>query len=130
MNFSTDPDPRVAALGTKVIRIPKEKLLMGLANSWAADAEKFLLIMPEDCGKAYSTLADSTKPRGWMFWNIQDEGKEAKTVQVIDGHLGFLHVASLLAENTETKARTIVRRACIPQLRFSFQECPFDDPKF
>ena len=85
VNFSTDPDPRVAALGTKVIRIPKEKLLMGLANSWAADAEKFLLIMPEDCGKAYSTLADSTKPRGWMFWNIQDEGKEAKTVQVIDG---------------------------------------------
>ena len=31
---------------------------------------------PEDCGKAYAELKeDLQEPRGFMFWNMEDEGR-------------------------------------------------------
>jgi len=59
------------------IDISAEQLVIGLANGWTGPPpDKFLLVWPEDCGEAYRALrATDSAPRGFMFWNVADEGK-------------------------------------------------------
>ena len=72
VNFEQDPDVK---LKNQIIRIPKENFIVGLANGWAGDG-KFLLIEPEEIEIAYNKLkAKGMEVRGFMFWDIADEGK-------------------------------------------------------
>lgn len=74
VNFQIDP---IVGLPRSDISIARTQLVIGLANGWAAPPpeSKFLLMWPEDCGAAYAALREKgTEPRGFMFWNIMDEG--------------------------------------------------------
>ena len=67
---------------SKSIVVPPSQLLIGLANGWTEPyppVQKFLLLQPEQLEIAFRTLPDSLKPRGFMFWNIADEG------HIVDG---------------------------------------------
>jgi chitinase len=58
VDFSTDPEPRVAALGAVRIEIARQQLVIGLANGWCSNAkpDKFLLVWPEDVGGKKTAL--------------------------------------------------------------------------
>ena len=56
-------------VGDDVVRVPREKLLLGFANGWA-DNEKFIRVEPEDAARA----VQSAGLRGAMFWVIDEEG--------------------------------------------------------
>lgn len=63
-------------LGAGNITIKHSKLIIGLANGWAADNSKFIFIEPAQLKRANDLLnADQIAPRGFGFWNILDEGK-------------------------------------------------------
>jgi len=58
------------------IKIPLNKLVIGLANGWA-DRERTVYISPSDAGEAFeSLLQNKTAPRGFMFWCIEEEVKD------------------------------------------------------
>ena len=57
------------AVGADVVRVPREKLLLGFANGWA-DNEKFIRVEPEDAARA----VEAADLRGAMFWVIDEEG--------------------------------------------------------
>ena len=84
VDFGTDPDSTIAALGTKRIAVPKAKLMIGLANGWAnpMPEHKFLMIWPGALRQYYENLlVMNSQPRGFMFWNIADEGKTVNKTQ-------------------------------------------------
>ena len=59
------------------VHVPRTHLVVGLANGWA-DGNKFLLVWPEELVAGYESLkAAGIHPRGFMFWNIADEGINA-----------------------------------------------------
>ena len=61
-------------LGKKSIKVPKEKIVIGLANAWAT--KQFLFVKEEDIIGGYKELEKEKKEcRGFMFWDIADEGK-------------------------------------------------------
>lgn len=48
--------------------------MVGVANGWADD-KKVLLLLPDELEQAYKRLAQyQMAPRGFGFWNIEDEG--------------------------------------------------------
>ncbi len=56
------------------IAIDRSRLVIGLANGWA-DGQKFLLVWPDEIVEAYENLKVlGMNPRGFMFWDIADEG--------------------------------------------------------
>lgn len=62
--------------GKRVVRVPRDKLMFGLANAWTSPyppPHKFLLITP----RVLQQACDAVTPihRGFMFWNIGEEGK-------------------------------------------------------
>jgi len=72
VTFEEDSD---SGLKNQIIKIPKENLVIGLANGWAGDG-KFILIDIDELEEAYSKLKCMDMDiRGFMFWNIVDEGK-------------------------------------------------------
>ena len=74
--------------------------VIGLANGWA-DGDKSLRVWPEEAGGAYHTLGklssstESLLPRGFMFWDIADEGMvptgAAREMWMASGLNSFLH---------------------------------------
>lgn len=63
-----------------LIYIPRTQLVIGLANGWG-DNEKFLLVWPDVIEMVHEMLIVSCQqPRGYMFWDIGDEGMNATTV--------------------------------------------------
>jgi chitinase len=55
--------------------IPQTQLVIGLGNGWV-DGNKSLLVWPEQAEAAYEALkAKDSAPRGFMFWDIADEGR-------------------------------------------------------
>ena len=71
VDFSSDPK---SGLGKKRIKIPANKLTLGLANGWAEG--KFLFVGEKSIVKGYKYLKSKRKKiRGFFFWNIKDEGK-------------------------------------------------------
>ena len=62
------------ASGAVRIAVPSHKLALGFANGWA-DGRKFLRIDPADIAAAFAGLADHERPRGVMFWVIDEEGE-------------------------------------------------------
>ncbi|CAB9498957.1 expressed unknown protein [Seminavis robusta] len=77
VDFSQDKDLNMEGQYT---HLPLKKLVIGLANGWAADPEnrKHIFIAPEQIQKAYNALQNSDhgdlSPRGFMFWTIEEEG--------------------------------------------------------
>lgn len=72
VNFEEDPETH---LKNQKVRIPEENLIVGLANGWAGDG-KFILIVPSELEKTYNELKRrDIKIRGFMFWDIADEGR-------------------------------------------------------
>ena len=63
--------------GKKLIKINKEKIVIGIANGWANEIkDKFLFINEDDLIEGIKYLKDKNiEFRGFMFWNIFDEGK-------------------------------------------------------
>ena len=57
----------------KTIKIPQNKLVIGLANAWAFD--KALFIDEKNITEGYHTLVKKYKDvRGFMFWSVGYEG--------------------------------------------------------
>ena len=71
VDFSKDEN---SGLEKKLIKLSEEKIVIGLANGWASG--KFLFIDKEGIVNGYNYLKEKNKDiRGFMFWNIFDEGK-------------------------------------------------------
>ena len=70
-------------VGADVVRVPREKLLLGFANGWA-DNEKFIRVEPEDAARA----VDAAGLRGAMFWVIDEEGSPYDFAGRYTGALG------------------------------------------
>eukprot|EP01062_Namystynia_karyoxenos_P023262 TRINITY_DN1895_c2_g1_i1.p1 TRINITY_DN1895_c2_g1~~TRINITY_DN1895_c2_g1_i1.p1 ORF type:complete len:415 (+),score=109.66 TRINITY_DN1895_c2_g1_i1:69-1247(+) len=84
------------------VSIPRERLIVGLANGWAtrpsegtAGDGKFLLLWPEEVKGAWRMLGEQ-RPRGAMFWSAQYEG------DVVEGTKRTLTLASDLAAFVRT----------------------------
>lgn len=72
--------------GTRMIKVPRERLVMGLANGWAKPAppmRKFYSIRSRDIAEAWRQLG-RYRPRGFVYWSAGDEGTE------VDGKPLFL----------------------------------------
>ena len=84
---------------------------IGLANGWA-DGVKSLRVWPEEAAAAYAALgalSPSLQPRGFMFWDIADEGMVPqgtdKEMWMAQGLNEFLHTRDVMGEETvETAA--------------------------
>ena len=62
----------------KIIKIPENKIVIGLANGWAGG--KFLFVDEKNLVEGYNYLQKENKDiRGFMFWDIADEGKVPKS---------------------------------------------------
>ena len=71
VDFSKDIN---SGLGNKIIKIPEDKIVIGLANGWAGG--KFLFVDEKNLIEGYNYLLRQNKDiRGFMFWDIADEGK-------------------------------------------------------
>eukprot|EP00804_Cyclotella_cryptica_P003971 CCRYP_013902-RA/>CCRYP_013902-RA protein AED:0.00 eAED:0.00 QI:237/1/1/1/1/1/2/788/430 len=64
------------------VSLPLDKLVIGLANGWALEKRnrnKVLYISPEECKHAFEKLKVSSDgdltPRCFMFWTIEERGK-------------------------------------------------------
>ena len=93
VSFSDVPS---LGLADQTVRVPLQKLVLGLANGWAElapPARKALLLMPAAVSKAYAAMGKSSV-RGFMFWDIMDEGKDVDGVplNLAEGLNGFLKV--------------------------------------
>lgn len=76
VDFASEPDLNYPSA---LVNVPPARLVIGLANGWTKPyppQQKFLLLQPEHVEEAYLTLPDEMKPRGFMFWNIADEGQK------------------------------------------------------
>jgi hypothetical protein len=74
VDFSSAPALHMSAA---TVRVPPERLALGLANGWAgtrAAGGKSLLVWPDECEAAWETMGPARRPRGFMFWDIADEG--------------------------------------------------------
>lgn len=77
VDFAQDPDVN---LESQYVPLPQSKLVIGLANGWAADPEnrKHIFISTEELQQSYHALKTSKHgdltPRGFMFWTIEEEG--------------------------------------------------------
>lgn len=88
------------------VSISQTQLVIGLANGWA-DGNKFLLLWPEHARRAYENLlASGLQPRGYMFWDIADEGVNAmddtgtmRPFWMASGLNEFLHTRPIATSN-------------------------------
>jgi hypothetical protein len=94
---------------TTHLSIPPTQLVIGLANGWA-DGTKSLLVWPEEAGVAYEHLKQfNLQPRGFMFWDIADEGRvvsgTTRELWMASGLNEFLHVRSKLSDHPSAVAQ-------------------------
>lgn len=72
VDFSKEPN---SGLKNEIIKINDDKIVIGLANGWAND--KFLFVDQNAIIEGYKYLKEhNINIRGFMFWDIEDEGKE------------------------------------------------------
>lgn len=120
--FSYAKDP-VCDLPSQHVRVPADKLVVGLANGWTGGRDgniypnvtKQIFIWPEHIGKAWAALKASSGihipgtnlttsvPRGAMFWNIRSEGAVVpdgsnKTLRLAKELNKFLNTRPALAQ--------------------------------
>ena len=71
VDFSKDED---SGLDKTTIKIPEDKIVIGLANAWATG--QFLFVSGKNIVEGYQYLKEQQKDvRGFMYWDIADEGK-------------------------------------------------------
>ena len=71
VDFSKDINSK---LDKTIIKIPENKIVIGLANGWVNG--KFLFVDEKNIIDGYNYLKESKKDiRGFIFWDIADEGK-------------------------------------------------------
>ena len=71
VDFSKDKN---SGMGKEIIKIPLNKIVIGLANGWAG--ERFLFVDEKNIVEGWNFLKEKNKEvRGFMFWDIADEGK-------------------------------------------------------
>ena len=71
VDFSKDKN---SGLDKTLIKVPEDKIVIGLANGWANG--KFLFVDEKNIVEGYNYLKKQKKDvRGFMFWDIADEGK-------------------------------------------------------
>ena len=71
VDFSKDKN---SGMNKEIIKIPRDKLVIGLANGWACD--RFLFVNEKNIIEGWNFLKEKNKDvRGIMFWDIADEGK-------------------------------------------------------
>eukprot|EP00298_Acanthocystis_sp_HF-20_P004963 c15262_g2_i1.p1 GENE.c15262_g2_i1~~c15262_g2_i1.p1 ORF type:complete len:397 (-),score=176.53 c15262_g2_i1:30-1172(-) len=104
VNFS---DFEGCDIPTQVIKVDRNRLVVGLANGWTGGG-KAILIWPEDAGDAYLNLKLKQKePKGFMFWNIRDEGDVVpgtnKTLWLTPGLNHFLNIRNTTIWMTESQ---------------------------
>ena len=95
VDFGTD---KAVGIESQVIKVSPDRLLVGLANGWTEPyppVQKFLLLWPEQVQEAYEALPEELKPRGFMFWDIEDEGNAVgpnkRSLFMAKGLNSFLH---------------------------------------
>lgn len=81
-----------------MVKVKQSAFCVGLGNGWTGNP-KALLIMPEEAGKAYQALkAVGLEPRGFGFWDINDEGTipygQTEPLYLAQGLNDFLKVRS------------------------------------
>lgn len=103
IDFTSDPSINFPFVAYNM-KLPSDKLVVGLANGWAGDG-KFALVLPQDVQRAYETLSADTclgsdafpnnshQPRGFAFWNILDEG--CGSIYMAAGLNTFLHTRTI-----------------------------------
>lgn len=80
VDFSKDIN---SGIREKNIKIPQNKIVIGLANAWASNL--FLFLNEEYIIEGYEYLKDHKKNiRGFMFWNIHNEGDIPLSDNAID----------------------------------------------
>jgi chitinase len=92
VDFSSDPSVNWP---TQHVSLNPTQVVIGLANGWA-DPSRCLLIWPTEVGAAYNNLkAKGLQPRGFMFWDIGDEGEVpqgySQPLYLAAGLNAFLH---------------------------------------
>jgi beta-glucosidase len=71
VDFSKDKN---SGLNKEMIKIPKDKIVIGLANGWAGD--RFLFVDEKNIIEGWNYLKEKNSDvKGIMFWDIADEGK-------------------------------------------------------
>jgi chitinase len=71
VNYEQDP---IVNLPSQLVRIKPSQMIIGLANGWANN-EKFLFLDQKELQEIGVVLKrKGIEPRGYGFWNLQDEG--------------------------------------------------------
>ena len=74
VDFSSDPELNFTS---QTVTVPASKLVIGLANAWAATVNGVVLILPSNLGPVHQALAaKAMEPRGYAYWTIADEGEQ------------------------------------------------------
>lgn len=80
VEFSADPE---IFWNTTRVQVPAARLVVGLANGWA-DNTKFLLLNSTEVALGYKHLHEiGQAPKGFGFWNINDEGRTTRSGDVL-----------------------------------------------
>jgi hypothetical protein len=96
VQFEQDPSTQ---LPSQLVWVPLSKLVLGLANGWAAGSGKSIFIPPVECKRAYKAWTEAnTVPRGFMFWTINLEGSNG--VHMAEGLNEFLHIRPTLQSSS------------------------------
>ena len=81
VNFANDP---TAGLNNTIVRVPASQLVVGFSHgAMRAPHEKSIFIPPAAVAKAWAVLAVEERPKGVMFWNMDNDGS---TCWFPDGH--------------------------------------------
>lgn len=71
INFDQEKE---TGLDKEYVSVEMNRIVIGLGNAWAN--ERFLFIPEKDIFEAYDyCLSNNAEIKGYMFWNIQDEGR-------------------------------------------------------
>lgn len=75
VGFDREP---LLGLGNRTVRVARTSLVIGLANGWTRPGGKALFVKPDELAHAWRTALTPearARPRGFMFWDVSDEGK-------------------------------------------------------
>jgi len=73
-NFSSVPALNFSS--RKVSLLPSQ-IVWGFSFGSGGDSAKSLFVDPKDINDAFTSLPSEQRPRGFMFWNLKDDGKGA-----------------------------------------------------
>lgn len=70
--FSAEP---ALGLASQNVSVPHTRLVLGLANGWTAPGRRALYLAPSTLATSWHAAPPAARPRGFMFWDIADEGR-------------------------------------------------------